>query len=533
MVDAPDDNKTCWTNTPLDEWDLDIYAEYDYATRTGSKPITQQVCRDVFQLLKDRQEKRGAHGRALLRKAPFTDVIPYFEEARIRLKYPKRVSGEGVRAFLRRIGVFNHAPLAWPTPPGCHFARRADAATGHDGEGGEAGKNSDAMGPSTDLSSGAGQQRACAWPVPPCRSFARTQLHTSAQQSEAVVVGRKAHAPPRAKAWVAKAAGAGCAKQAGPAGGARTHCSTPVAAKIEEKVTAQPAVGAGGLGQAGGVERAGTCCTLPGLNINWPFSQLILAGVKTAEARAYDLGYHNIAHPHVEMWLMETPGDAKAITKGWALAGDARIAPRPQHAQIVGSLTFSRADRYESLESFRSERECHRIGQGGAYDWQGAGDMYAWRVSGTRRLVQPVPQPGRKGVTGFAKPRPFTVLFADDAHPAPQLSGEGAACTPAPPRGGRQQGAAMGGRRLRILGKRESTDKAASRGPAKRPCPPPAACAREGLFFEAQEGGWCGMHALNNFCLQGRMIGRQDCRAAAACSAARGLVFSNLDTNLK
>ena len=197
---------------------------------------------------------------------------------------------------------------------------------------------------------------------------------------------------------------------------------------------------------------AGTCCTLPGLNINWPFSQLILAGVKTAEARSYDLGHHNIAHPHVEMWLVETPGDPQALAKGMALDGDARIAPRPQHAQIVGTLTFSRADRYESLESFRSERECHRIGQGGKYDWHGEGDMYAWRVSGTRRLVQPVPQPGRKGVTGFAKPRPHTVLFADGAHPAPRSSGEGAACTPAPPGGGRQQRTLTGGRSLRIVG---------------------------------------------------------------------------------
>ena len=95
---------------------------------------------------------------------------------------------------------------------------------------------------------------------------------------------------------------------------------------------------------------------------------------------------------------METPGTAKALDKGMALAGDVPIAPRPKDAQIVGTVTFSGAVRYESLESFRSNRECHLLGQGGKYDWDGKGDMYAWRVSGTRRLVEPVPQPGQWGV---------------------------------------------------------------------------------------------------------------------------------------
>ena len=65
---------------------------------------------------------------------------------------------------------------------------------------------------------------------------------------------------------------------------------------------------------------------MPGLNVNWPFSQLILAGVKTVEARSYALGYRNIAQPAVEMSLVETPGKANAISKGWAIAGGAAVA---------------------------------------------------------------------------------------------------------------------------------------------------------------------------------------------------------------
>ena len=45
---------------------------------------------------------------------------------------------------------------------------------------------------------------------------------------------------------------------------------------------------------------------------------------------------------------------------------------------------------------------------------------------------------------------------------------------------------------------------------------------REGLFFDPQQGAWCGMHALNNYCLNGRLVQQQDCRDAA-CLVARRL----------
>ena len=38
---------------------------------------------------------------------------------------------------------------------------------------------------------------------------------------------------------------------------------------------------------------------------------------------------------------------------------------------------------------------------------------------------------------------------------------------------------------------------------------------RHGLFFEPQEDAWCGMHALNNYCLKGQLVDQDACRAAA------------------
>ena len=47
---------------------------------------------------------------------------------------------------------------------------------------------------------------------------------------------------------------------------------------------------------------------LRGLNVQWPFSQLLLAGIKTEEVRGYALGHMNMAKADEDLWLVETPG---------------------------------------------------------------------------------------------------------------------------------------------------------------------------------------------------------------------------------
>ena len=170
----------------------------------------------------------------------------------------------------------------------------------------------------------------------------------------------------------------------------------------------------------------GATLSLPGLKIYWPSSQLILDGVKTVEARSYALGYRNIAHPDVEMWLVEAPPPSDAISQGWLLAGDAEVALRPPMGQIVGTVTFSPSHEYGSLQAFRADRKNHRIAEGGQYDWDGTGKRYAWRVSAVRRLALPVPQSGGMYATGFTKNRPFTVSFAEAASIVGLRRGEGA-----------------------------------------------------------------------------------------------------------
>ena len=98
------------------------------------------------------------------------------------------------------------------------------------------------------------------------------------------------------------------------------------------------AAGQAGGGSASSGTGIGESLSLPGLNINWPFSQFILAGLKLVETRKYALGYKNIAQPDVEMWLVETRGRANALARGWVLDSGAAVAPRPEDSQRHGDV---------------------------------------------------------------------------------------------------------------------------------------------------------------------------------------------------
>ena len=121
--------------------------------------------------------------------------------------------------------------------------------------------------------------------------------------------------------------------------------------------------------------------TLPGLNVQWPFSQLLLAGLKSAEVRGYALGHRNIARAGAEHWIVETRGPCANALKN-ALPGDVALGARPAKAQIVGTVTFSRSVPYAGLSEFCADASAHCIKDGGAFAWDGRGEMHAWRPSG-------------------------------------------------------------------------------------------------------------------------------------------------------
>jgi len=146
--------------------------------------------------------------------------------------------------------------------------------------------------------------------------------------------------------------------------------------------------------------------SLPGLTIQWPFSQLILANMKNTEVRRYALGYRNIALANQEYWIIETP--AKRFTaSSVAVIGDAVIAPNPKSAQIVGVVSFSHEEEYSSTVTYRGDEASHRIKAGSPFDWNDQDKRFAWRISSRRRLVLPVRGHVKKSQTGFSDFRTY------------------------------------------------------------------------------------------------------------------------------
>ena len=171
-----------------------------------------------------------------------------------------------------------------------------------------------------------------------------------------------------------------------------------------------------GLCRDGNPQTLAQSLCLRGLNIQYPFSQLILEGVKLKEARTYELGNRNIARPGEEMFLIETPGSRR--TAG-AILGNTILSPPPDAARVVGTVTFQDSQQYKTLKSWKADRDARRIEEGSRHDWQGpsVSEMHAWTVGATRRLVEPVHVGADKSQIGWGSARTLEVKFEAEAAP--------------------------------------------------------------------------------------------------------------------
>jgi hypothetical protein len=82
---------------------------------------------------------------------------------------------------------------------------------------------------------------------------------------------------------------------------------------------------------------------LPGINIQWPWSELIISGSKRIETRNYPLPSKYIGK---QLALIETPGKVKG---------------HPQTASIRAIVTFGEAFLYEDANQWESDFKKHRV----------------------------------------------------------------------------------------------------------------------------------------------------------------------------
>jgi hypothetical protein len=123
-----------------------------------------------------------------------------------------------------------------------------------------------------------------------------------------------------------------------------------------------------------------TGVTIPGVNIQSPWSMLLLCGSKTIETRNYPLPNKHIGKP---LAIIETPGKSR---------------PRFS-ARITGIVIFESCFEYTSQAQWRNDRDRHLVDPTDSFFKFVPGKRkFAWVVSWVEPLVQPVAPPKSRGI---------------------------------------------------------------------------------------------------------------------------------------
>jgi hypothetical protein len=126
---------------------------------------------------------------------------------------------------------------------------------------------------------------------------------------------------------------------------------------------------------------------LPGINIQYPWSELLLSGAKTIETRTYALPKKYIG---IELAIIETPG----LTKESRASRKSRIA---------GTITFGLPFKYSEAK-WKSDVKKHLVPVNDpAFSWRARKkEIWGWPVIQVRRINPPLPAPVTRGIV-FAR----------------------------------------------------------------------------------------------------------------------------------
>lgn len=117
--------------------------------------------------------------------------------------------------------------------------------------------------------------------------------------------------------------------------------------------------------------------TLPGVNIQFPISELLLNGTKKIETREYALPAHL---KNIDLAFIETPGRTGKFK-----------------ARIVGTIRFSNSFLYRSKGEFEADQPRHLVGLDSPYAWDQR-PKYGWEVSSVVRFEQAIEAPKNRGI---------------------------------------------------------------------------------------------------------------------------------------
>ena len=158
----------------------------------------------------------------------------------------------------------------------------------------------------------------------------------------------------------------------------------------------------------------------PVTHVEYPWSRLLLCGVKAFEIRAYDLPAA-VTKNGGDVWLMELPGQ---IT-----AEDIRLVPwlrelpqKAERSEIIGMLRLGHSTQYASWSDFDADifQHClHPSAQGYFGPFFRRHDMlpYKWEVMASRELVEFLPGPSHN----YLQENSIMTRTADFGHPTMNL----------------------------------------------------------------------------------------------------------------
>ena len=113
---------------------------------------------------------------------------------------------------------------------------------------------------------------------------------------------------------------------------------------------------------------------MTGLNIQAPWSTLLINGHKTVETRTYHLPLKYVGVP---LALIETPGKSGRFK-----------------SRIIGLITFNESFRYKDKNQWINDHYRHLVTDNDAnYGWKYYKDKYGWVVNGIEKFDYPIDPP--------------------------------------------------------------------------------------------------------------------------------------------
>jgi hypothetical protein len=117
---------------------------------------------------------------------------------------------------------------------------------------------------------------------------------------------------------------------------------------------------------------------MTGLNVQSPWSSLLINGEKSVETRSYPLPEK---YEGVELALIETPGKYGQFK-----------------CRIIGTITFSHSFEYPDKTSWVGDYNRHKVEENNEFFSWNDKPKYGWVVSDVKKFDDHIPAPKKKGI---------------------------------------------------------------------------------------------------------------------------------------